>query len=42
MQRSIKFQGVKIWNSISQTIQKLPKLAFHSIIRKINLQYSHI
>jgi len=28
MQRSTKYQGVKIWNSIPQKIQKLPKNAF--------------
>ena len=28
MQRSIKYQGVKIWNFLPQSIQKLPKTSF--------------
>ena len=26
MQKSIKYQGIKIWNSVPQTIQKFPKV----------------
>jgi len=44
--KNIKFQGVKIWNSILQIrnskitktfIQKQTKTAFHSIIQKLNI-----
>ena len=38
MQRSIKYQGVKIWNSIPQTIQKLPKTFFKIKLKSFLLQ----
>ena len=40
LQKSIKYQGVKIWNFISQTIQKLPK-AFVKIKLKSFLLQSY-
>jgi len=35
MQRSIKYKGVKIWNSIPYDIQKLPKNAFKNKLKYI-------
>jgi len=38
MQKSIKFQGVKIWKPIPQTIQKLPKLALKNKLKQHFIQ----
>ena len=38
MQRSIKHQGIKIWNSIPQTMQKLPKTSFKIKLKSFLLQ----
>ena len=38
MQRNIKYQGIKIWNSISQTIQELPKTSFKIKLKLLFLQ----
>ena len=38
MQRSIEYQGVKIWNSLPQTIQKVPKTSFKIKLKSFLLQ----
>ena len=38
MKRSIKYQGVKIWNFLPQTIQKLPKTSFKIKLKLFLLQ----
>ena len=38
MQRSIEYQGVKIWNSLPQSIQKLPKTSFKIKLKSFLLQ----
>ena len=38
MQRSIKYQGVKIWNFLPQSIQKLPKISFKIKLKLFLLQ----
>ena len=38
MQRSIKYQGVKIWNFIPQTNQTVPKISFMIKLKSFLLQ----
>ena len=38
MQRSIKYQDVKIWNSLPQSIEKLPKTSFKIKLKSFLLQ----
>ena len=41
LQRSIKYQGVKIWNAIPPEIQKLPRSSFKTKLKKHFIQLYH-